>query len=315
MSVESAAARPSVTAEELAALPDPDRYELVNGMQSRALIILLGSAMLPLQTQDTDAGRRRLPHYDFTVRPGWHDADPVAVAQMLRSACDELMQYFPNRRFRPIAVAFRPQGSPQMFYEGGPRGRHTTDVIRLTARSRFWCQYIYQFAHEHCHILHNADLPYPHEAGWFPESLSEMASWFVLRALSERWGREPPFPGWESFAPELHRYVEPMLHDVALPEGVTPAAWYAEHREAMRADPVNRRLNAVVAALLLPWFEEQPGHWEALTWLFHRRAPLRGRLLSFADVLAEWEYHCPPRHKPLVRRIAEAFGVGEPGGA
>ncbi len=278
-------------------------------MQSTAWIILLGSAMFPLPSREAMPGLRAIPEYELIVRPGWYEVDRGTVERVLRSASDELMQYFPARPFRPIAVAFRREGSPQVVYEGGPRGRHTTDVILLTARSRFWCQYLYQFAHEHCHILHNADLPYPHEAGWFDESLSETASWFVLRALAKRWRHEPPFPGWESFAPELHNYAEPMLQEAALPEGATLAEWYANHQETFRADPVNRELNAVVACRLLPWFEEQPAHWEALTWLHHRRAHLRDRPLTFAEVLAEWEHHCPPRHKPLVQRIAAEFGV------
>lgn len=279
------------------------------------LVIFLASAMLTLPSRGADAVQRSVPVYQLAVRPGWHEAHAATIERVVRSACDELMQYFPERQFRPKAVAFRQQGGPQVVYEGGPRGWHTTDVILLTARSRFWCQYIYQFAHEHCHILHNADLPYPHEADWFNECLSEMASFFVLRALSERWRHDPPFPGWESFAPELHNYVEPMLQEAALPKGVALADWYATHKDALRADPVNRELNAVAARSLLPWFEEQPAHWEALTWLHHRRAHLRERPLTFAEVLAEWEHHCPPRHKGLVRRVGlefEVYGSPEP---
>ncbi len=268
--------------------------------------------MFPLPPREEAPGRRALPEYELIVRPGWHGAETEAIERVVRSACDELMQFFPNRRFRPIAVAFRRDGSPQVVYEGGPRGRHTTDVILLTARSRFWCQYIYQFAHEHCHILHNADLAYPHEAGWFSESLSQMASWFVLRSLSERWKQEPPFPGWETFAPELHRYVEPMLREAALPAHVTPADWYAGHREKLRSDPIDRKLNAVAAARLLPWFEKQPERWEAFTWLFRRRACFEDRPLTFAEVLVEWEYHCPARHQGIVRRIAVEFGLRKP---
>jgi len=274
------------------------------------VIILLGSTMLPAQSSEAEAVRRSLPAYELLVRPGWHEADVVTVERVVRSACDELMQYFPERQFRPIAVVFRREGVPQMFYEGGPRGRHKVDVVLLTARNRFWCQYVYQFAHEHCHILHNADLPYPHEAGWFSESLSEMASLFVLRALSKRWQREPPFPGWESFAPKLAEYTEPILKKAAIFEGISLAAWYARHKEILRADPINRELNAVVACRLLPWFEERPEHWEALAWLHHRRDALQNRMLTFAEVLAEWEHQCPPRHKGLVRRIANEFGLG-----
>ncbi len=268
--------------------------------------------MSPLQPVAEAPGRRALLEYELLVRPGWHGTDTRTVERVLRSACDELMQYFPGRRFRPIAVAFRREGSPQMIYEGGPRGRHATDVVLLTARSSFWCQYVYQFAHEHCHILHNADLPYPHEAGWFAESLSETASWFVLRSLSERWRLEPPFPGWESFAPELFNYVEPMLRKAALPEGVTPADWYAEHRETLRSDPIRRELNAAAAARLLPWFESRPERWQALSWLFRRRDSLCSRSLPFVEVLAEWERHCPPQHATFVRSIAAAFGVTGP---
>ncbi len=278
-------------------------------MQSMALVILLGGVMFPMQTREAEAADRATLARELVVRPGWHEADVVTVGRVVRSACDELMQYFPERQFRPIAVAFRRDGVPQMFYEGGPRGQHATDVVLLTARSRFWCQYVYQFSHEHCHILHNADLPYPHEAGWFNESLSEMASLFVLRALSRRWRQEPPFPGWESFAPELWNYAKLIIEKTAIPEGAALADWYAEHQETLRTDPMNRELNAVVACRLLPWFEEHPTHWEALTWLNRRREHLRDQSLTFAEILAEWEQHCPPRHKGLIRRIAAEFAV------
>ncbi len=67
--------------------------------------------------------------------------------------------------------------------------------------------------------------------------------------------------------------------------------------------------NRVVAGVLLPMFEQKPGHWEAVTWL-NAAAPNKPR--SFQRYLTDWRHHCPPGHKGFVVRVAGKFGVALP---
>ena len=279
----------------------------LNSTYKRLILALL--AMLLAGWAHAEPPARKLPKYPFKVHDGFPNAQTFTVTRVLHSAADELMQYFPDRKFKPIEVKYRADGPPQMFYIGGTGGNHKIDRVYLNAKSTFWAQYIYQFAHEHCHILHNADLLYPHEAAWFGEALSELASLFVLRSLAETWRTKPPFKGWEWFTSALRKYADGIMKGRELPEGWTLAMWYQENKTELQKNSLNRPLNAVAACALLPLFEGKPERWEALSWMCHRRDELKEKKLTFQEFLKEWSHHCPKRHKPFIERIGKEFGL------
>jgi len=231
-------------------------------------------------------------------KAGIHD-----VQHVLHSAAVELWRYFPDRSLPPIVVA--PKGGPIVWYTRGLNGEY---YVQLNTGSTFWCQYAYQFAHEFCHIL--CGYTEKEKANkWFEESLCELASVFAIRRMAETWKTKPPYPNWRDFSRSLASYADDLLKKGALPPGTTFAAWFRKNEPAMRKESCIREKNRVVAVKLLPLFEKQPEHWEAVTWLNARPS---GKPRSLAEYLGAWRDACPPEHKPFVTEIARVFGISLP---
>ncbi|MCL4204781.1 MAG: hypothetical protein KJ000_20070 [Pirellulaceae bacterium] len=251
-------------------------------------------------------------HLKIQVRPNFPDAFPFTVMKVLQTASDQLLPHVPqDHTFPPLAVEYHATG-PMIFYERS-REDPSTIVMRLSSKGAFWAQYVFQYSHELCHVIQNAQTQGPDEALFFYESLSHMASHYVLRALAVTWKSAPPLPGegWTGFAPHLRGYSDDLVAKHQLPEGQTLAAWYAEQRDSLRKpNPSDLRpAYETIAIALLPLFEKEPDNWEAVTFLGRRRSDLKDRNLTFEEVLGEWRLACPERHRPLVDRIATEFGV------
>ena len=99
-----------------------------------------------------------------------------------------------------------PQGPPLGYKEieimpGGPMctinflPKYYQILLSSNAKSRFYCQVAYQFAHELCHIYCD-----PRIFNRFIESICELSSLYFLEYLSNKWGIDPPYPHWKSYA-------------------------------------------------------------------------------------------------------------------
>lgn len=244
------------------------------------------------------------------VEPGgWGGASARDIQKVLLSAGGELWRWFPGRRLKPIIVRHSSSG-PITLYRRGAGGEY---IVKLDVEGRHWAQFAYQFAHEFCHVLSNYDKKTSREHKWFAESLCEMASAFAIRRMAAAWKKSPPYPNWKTYAPALQKYADDLLRKgPRLPAGTTLAQWYRDNEAALRKEPCDRRKNKVVAYELLGLFEASPAGWEAVGCLNMADAEASGG--SFAGHLAAWRKRCPERHKKLVGRIMELFGMKDPAG-
>ncbi len=231
---------------------------------------------------------------------GWGEASTADVDRLLQNVSFHLVQHFPD--FDLPGIIVRPRGGPMMLHQRGADGRL---VMRLNTRDKFWAQYAFQFSHELCHVLARFDED-PTGNLWFEESICQAASWFVLLRMGESWVDAPPYPNWSRYAPALTRYAEAEKERCRPAEGFELAAWYRAHEGALVADPENRDLNGLVASVLLPMFEAEPEHWQAVSYL---NVGQPSGPQSFADYLGDWHANSPPRHRPFIREIARKFGV------
>lgn len=271
----------------------------------RYRFLLLAMAVLaailpggPARAAAVSAAKGRL-----VIRPA-ADADWQAslrdVEKVLYSAAEQLWVFFPRRSLDPILV--EPKRGPITLFKRGPNGEYR---MRLATGSTYWAQYAFQFSHEFCHVLCNYR-PGNRRNKWFEESLCETASLFVLRRMAEKWKTDPPYPNWRSFAASLRSYADERLQECPLPEDTTLAKWYRDHAQQLRENPVLRENNRVVAAVLLPLFEQQPEHWQAIAYL---NGPQPAEDRTFTEYLQDWHNLSPPKHQPFVRRIAAQFGI------
>ncbi len=242
---------------------------------------------------------------------GWGVAAKDEIETVLKAVADELTARVPVKVAVPIAVTHTDR-APMVLYEKGGAGEYQ---VRLHAGDRRWGEYVYEFAHELCHIMSNYDahggLDSRKYNQWFEETLCETASLHTLRSLAVAWESAPPRPGWERHARDLGAFAELLINEGhrQLPEGVPLAAWLRENEETLRNDPYLREKNETVAKLLLPLFENDPEGVASLHYLNLDPADARTDLEQYLHC---WYDRAPPRHKTFVAGILKLLGVEAP---
>jgi hypothetical protein len=227
-------------------------------------------------------------------------SDKGSVAPLLQSVAGELIPLFPEHGLPVIEV--EQKGGPITLFKRGPNGEIR---VKLASEGTLWAQYSFQFAHELGHIVCRYDDD-NHSNKWFEESVCEMASLFVLRRMAVSWEKSAPFPNWAGYRASLKSYADDRLKKSALPAGQNLAAWYAERAESFRKNATQRESNLVVAAALLPYFEEKPERWRAFWFLnVEKMTPAHG----VEEYFAAWRKHCPEELKPVVAEVAQRLGV------
>ena len=159
--------------------------------------------------------------------------------------------------------------------------------VLLTARDTYWCQYVYQFSHELCHVLTNFDHHKEHRHKWFEESLCELSSLFVLHRLAKVWAENPPAGvlNASDFAPNHRTYAQGIEAKYAKPRGKNFSGWFAHNIETLEKCSVKREINGVVAVALLRRFQDEPSLWQDCGWLNHWDP---GADATFFDYLDSW---------------------------
>lgn len=241
---------------------------------------------------------------------GWGNAHNASIETVLYSVADELMSRLPNKLTAPIVVTHTNNG-PVAHYERGPSGEYW---IQLHASGENWHLYVYEFAHELCHILSNYEENVspgtPKYNQWFEETLCETASLFALKNLAAKWEVSPPAPQWTEQAKKLRRFFDHLVAEGhrQLPPHTPLGTWLQENGERLRRDPYLRNENEVVANLLLPLFQENPQNWEALNYLNLDPSDARN---SLGEYLSHWYENAPLEHKEFVGGVLALLRLGD----
>lgn len=137
--------------------------------------------------------------------------------------------------------------------------------ILLTCRGDYWCQWVYQFAHEYCH--HLVDGPMRGEVcgmKWFEESLCHLASMYHLARLSRQWERLP-------FVRESLRHYALSVQSYAgqTVQSALSLPWEGRctFEKAQEARVYRRDIYNAVAVRALPCFLSHPELWEIVSHL------------------------------------------------
>ena len=233
------------------------------------------------------------------VNPQGFDTSERDIKAVLDSTTRELWKHFPGHKLEPIVVV-RGNNGPITLYERNARGEV---IVKLDTHRTYWSQYAYQWAHELCHVLTGFRND-GRENKWFEESLCELASLYAMRRMSESWEHDPPYPNWKDYRHSLKDYVDKII---ASREKLTLKdlpAYYQKHRETLRKNATERPLNGAIALALLPLFEKDPSHWEAIRYL--NVTPAK-KDLSLEDYFAKWHKDTPEKHQPFVLELARIF--------
>lgn len=264
-----------------------------------------------------DSGEPRVPVHQnskkmgLTIKVkngGWGGAQREAIETVLYSVADELLSRLPKKLAMPIVVTHT-DSNPVALYQRGPGGEYQ---VHLHARGENWHLYVYEFAHELCHILsnyeENLDANTTKYNQWFEETLCETASLFALKNLATTWETFPPEPKWSGEARKLRRFFDHLIAEGhrQLPPDTPLSTWLRENEDHLRRDPYLRNKNEVVANLLLPLFQKNPQNWEALSYLNLGPTDARDTLEKF---LAHWYQSAPFEHQRFVADVLALLNV------
>lgn len=278
-------------------------------MKQLAACALIAAAAFASHASDRQAfepaANSRALGVDIRISPeAWGSAPVAEIETALYAVADELVSLMPVKlAATPIAVSHT-DGNPVALYERGPAGEYR---VRLHASGDSWSLYVYEFAHELCHVLSNHDqhagTPVRRHNQWFEETLCETASLYALAAVARSWELEPGASVWKARAPRLRRFFDRLLAEEArrLPAGTSLAAWLADQEPQLRANPYLREKNDLVAKRLLPLFEEEPRRWRALAYLnLHEADPTA----TLEDYLSHWNEKAPAEYRGFIWRVS-----------
>ena len=242
----------------------------------------------------------------ITVDPNdWGGGDPLAIGVVLHEVAAELLSRSSRcQALAPIRVS-RSIGWPVTLFDRGPVGEYR---IELSASGGAPGPYIYEFAHEFCHVMSNFER-HRHAGAkrsqqWFEEAVCEVASLYALKALASRWRRDAPSQELAAAAPglmEIARRFQQERHRRLLP-GTTLASWYRAVGSQLDSNAYDRDRNEIVANLMLPLFEENPDLWGAIAFL---NLDMHGT--TFQQYLQSWLDKASPRYKDVIRYTMTLF--------
>ena len=243
-----------------------------------------------------------------SVESDWGSADSQDVAAVLNSASAVMSAYTGGRTLNNIIVRNDSRG-PISLYERGQNGEY---IVLLDVGGRYWAQLAYQFSHEACHLFSNYDLA-PNNITrqqWFEESLCEAFSLFILKQMAQQWTDNPPYPNWQSYAAELHKYADNMQQQKHRTFAKNLSDWYRQQKPVLEDNPYarNRELNEKIASHLLAQFEASPQDWAAINYL-NLGDDTDDRSLS--KYLHDWYENVPAEHREIVVSIQQMLGTSQ----
>ena len=137
--------------------------------------------------------------------------------------------------------------------------------IFLRCGGDYWCQWIFQFAHEYCHHLIGGEM-----SGditglvWFEECVCELSSMYHLHSLCSLRGHVPEsFPC--HYTPKVRSYLENRAGpgNPYASETANPGFLYGW--DTLLQEPLYHRAHyAAIAARMLPLFVENPCLWKII---------------------------------------------------
>lgn len=156
--------------------------------------------------------------------------------------------------------------------------------IFLKTKENYWCQWVYQFAHEYCHHLIDGSLSGEwSDVLWFEETICELSSLYNLSRMIGFCATN----GLYFYAPSVLEYLKDLLtqNNKILS---TDGGWYDRYEVSLREVKYQRELYNAIAVLMFPLFIENPCLWKLILTIGDIRSwttldELFGHLEAFAD--------------------------------
>ena len=239
---------------------------------------------------------------EVVVLPGnWGNANLPRIERILFNASSQINQVLRVPLSGRVCVVSAPETdrTPRTLIR---YSRANFYVVQLTATNELWCKYSYQFSHEFCHLLIDPHRGQDRLNQWVDETICELASVFTIRSMARQWETDPPIAGRTDYAVALQEYANNLLNDKdrRLAPDQKLSGFVASNEESLRAIPIDREKNAVIAYELLAAFESNPEGWNSIRCLPEADS-------SLSSYLQEWKSKVEPTETSFVERIIGMF--------
>ncbi|MDB4537655.1 hypothetical protein N9230_03470 [Akkermansiaceae bacterium] len=272
-----------------------DQNNRIPGSIKILFSILLLASSLTLLGQAEEAKLR------YRIEAKTFDSGEADIRKVLDYTARPLWKNFPGYKVEPMVIT-KSNSGPIVIFQ---RNARQEIVVKLDTHKTYWSQYAYQWAHELCHVLCGF-----REDGqdnkWFEETLCELASLYCMRAMVSDWENKPPYPHWKNYSKSLQDYVDNVISQYEKVDMLGLAEYYKKHEGELRKSATLRNLNGTMAAALLPVFEKNPQHWEAIRYL--NLTPAKPGL-TLKQYLAKWKKDAPKKHHLFIEGIARVYGL------
>ena len=238
---------------------------------------------------EPDTVYRKVPRLlpSITVEPGgWQEPFPGYVQAVCELVQKTLTASLVFALDSDIVVRHVEPGGPKVLYPRTPNGSY---VIWLDTEGGRGSQNAFQFAHEYGHLLSNYYQIHGGQNQWFDESLSSMASLYVLRKI------------------QFHDYIRQAIPGHRM-EDAEFKAWFEAQHAGLTQDPYIRRANDQIAHNLIDIFMIYPDAWNAVRYLNIQGPVSWDHDQDFDTHLRGWYLRTPARWQKYVVEIARRFG-------
>ncbi len=241
----------------------------------------------------------------ITVQPSksWGDMETAEIEALCTNIVAHFQQYLrdEHKLDEPISVYFDSDGP---FINHRDSGLHS---IAISAKAENISQFIYQFSHEVCHVLHDYEVTAVDNPNlWFQESLCMMASIWVLKEMYETWEESPPFVKWKKYRSNFLPYVDLIMKRPGAQYYNTPERWISDNEQKLRADFINPFTHHILVSQLsynfLDNFENQPEAWNAVAQIPNTKG-------NMEEYMRDWYNTVDSQDQQFVQELATEMGI------
>lgn len=133
-------------------------------------------------------------------------------------------------------------------------------IIFLHSRDNYWCQWVYQFAHEYCHHIIDGEMT--GELGglmWFEETLCELCSMYCLHHFVHWCEVNPPL---SLYAPAVREYLDQLTSGQSCDGHLRD--YISQNLDLLSLPDYQREIYKRIAATMLPSFVACPDLWRII---------------------------------------------------
>ena len=236
------------------------------------------------------------------VKGSWGEVTIPEVKTVLDLTAKQLFPFTQRKNWDSILVK-QSNAGPMVLFERGQKGEY---IVYLDTHGRYWCQYVFQFAHEVGHIICGYHKENQNHL-WFEETICEVASLSALQSISQVWKDSPPFPNLKNYAEEFKSYAANRMKKNSFANPDKFQAWFRSNKDSLVENPMDRSMNGEIASVLLPHFKSDSFSWSACLQLNRRKNYATQR---FDQYLYNWKENCTlDGQKKFVQKLSKLFGI------